>query len=215
VTRDELEAVWHPAVGWDGLYDVSDLGHVRSLRSGKLLKPWLVNGYQMVGLSRDGKTAHRLVHDLVAAAFLGPRRPGQQVRHGPSGKLNNRAASLCYGTPVQNKADQRRDGTDPVGSRNGFARLTESTVSQCRIRFAAGETCQTLAAELGVDLSTVALAMSGKTWAHVEPPAVRRVRPEDRPKCPSGHDYSPANTYVTPRGHRRCRECKRIRECVS
>lgn len=119
---------WLPVVGYEGHYEVSDLGRVRSLervvphaRHGqyklpaRLLTPTLHNypAALHVSVSLTLATVKRthLVHVLVAAAFLGPRPAGLDVLHGPGGQADNRAINLSYGTPSQNGLDQRRDGT--------------------------------------------------------------------------------------------------------
>lgn len=114
------DATWQPIPGYEGLYEVSDLGQIRSLPrkggnnrtyGGKILKPLLRPPYLTVVLSRDGIEARLRVHSLVALAFIGQRPAGQQVRHGPGGALDNRLVNLCYGTPAENAADKVRDGT--------------------------------------------------------------------------------------------------------
>ena len=66
--------VWRDIDGYDGMYQVSDLGRVRSLKYGevRVLKPQKDNkgGYLRVNLHRDGKLKHFLVHRLVAQAFI-------------------------------------------------------------------------------------------------------------------------------------------------
>lgn len=51
------------------------------------------------------------VHVLVAAAFLGPRPDGMDIRHGPGGRLDNSPENLCYGTRKDNVQDSVTDGT--------------------------------------------------------------------------------------------------------
>lgn len=171
---------WLPVVGWPG-YEVSDLGRVRSVDRivtgcdgkvqhlrGRVLRqvgPG-ANGYFTVGLSRGGIEKTRLVHQLVAAAFIGPCPPGQEVRHGPNGKLDNRASELCYGTRKENFQDRVRDGVINRGERNGHAKLTWEAVDDIRRRVAAGETQRTVAAHYGVHFATVSAVIVGKNWRH-------------------------------------------------
>jgi hypothetical protein len=111
---------WRTVAGFEGLYEVSDQGRIKSLpratgrRSPEyVLTPKLhdrrdVNRpYLDVHLrDADGRARTRKVHRLVAEAFLGPRPKGQVIRHGLGGPSDNRLVNLCYGTPAQNKADQ-------------------------------------------------------------------------------------------------------------
>jgi hypothetical protein len=96
---------WLPVVGYEGRYEVSDFGNVRSLdrlaphgrhpgfmqrKSGKLLKLGYHQGRPRVGLpDAQGKIRMRPVHKLVAAAFLGPCPPGMFVLHWDDDPKNN------------------------------------------------------------------------------------------------------------------------------
>jgi hypothetical protein len=115
---------WRPVAGYEGLYEVSDDGQVRSLpRPGRLLvnrsyggrvvMPGLSRGYKLIGLSRDGERRNARIHVLVAGAFLGPRPDGMDVCHNDGNKANNAAVNLRYGSRSENSLDKRRHGTDP------------------------------------------------------------------------------------------------------
>jgi hypothetical protein len=72
---DDVIEIWKDILGYEGLYQVSNLGNVRSLnyrRSGKtkLLKQATDNGYKRVKLSKNGKKKKYWVHRLVAIAFI-------------------------------------------------------------------------------------------------------------------------------------------------
>lgn len=120
---------WEPISGYEH-YEVSSLGRVRSVdheilaanRWGTLtlrrMRGRILNGtvdrkgYAVVTIySSPGEAGRerRYVHQLVAEAFIGPCPPGQEVRHGPNGKLDNRASQLCYGTHKENGEDRVRD----------------------------------------------------------------------------------------------------------
>jgi hypothetical protein len=174
---------WRPVVDYGGLYEVSDLGRVRSLHGGKgkgkrggLLRPMVAgrtNIHLRVILHEDGRRKTRLVHQLVMEAFVGPRPAGQEVRHGPGGVLDNRLVNLCYGSRRENMADKVRDGTLIYGEDIKNSRLTEQIVIECRRRYAAGETITVLGAEFGVNQGTIGEAVTGDTWARL-PGAVPR-----------------------------------------
>ena len=113
-------------VGYIGYYQVSDLGRVRSVDrvvpnglggmkrlKGRVLRvaPSGSCGHFGVDLCREGIATCKHVHRLVMAAWIGPCPDGEQVRHGPKGKLDNSVANLCYGTSSEDGFDKRRDGT--------------------------------------------------------------------------------------------------------
>ena len=179
---DEPER-WLPVGGYEGLYEVSDLGRVRSLprfhAGGRVLKPAYNGPVAQVCLRRDGRSRTFKVHSLVAAAFLGPRPEGHEVCHGPAGRLDNRLANLSYGTKSKNNGeDKRRDGTLPVGILNPGAKLNDEIVRECRRRVAAGESCRALALEFGVDDTSMLDAVAGTNWGHVADPQLPSSDPE-------------------------------------
>ena len=176
---------WLPVEGF-AHYEVSDLGRVRSIDRvilcenrwgtpayrtyrGRILKLALHDfGYQVVRLSRDRVGHMRYVHDLVAAAFIGPKPPGQQVCHGPNGPADNRPSELRYGTRSSNMADCVRDGTDQRGIKHHNAKLNDAAVREIRERYAAGGvTLEQLGDEYGVTFSNVAMVVRRDTWQHV------------------------------------------------
>lgn len=185
---------WLPVVGWEDLYEVSDLGRVRSLPRmiwragtgwadwkpyrGKLLKPIFRDPYYHAHLADNGRRRYARIHVLVAEAFIGPRPEGYEVCHGPNGQQDNSLANLCYGTKSKNMGeDKRRDGSFPVGERHSRSKLTEAIVIQVRARAKAGEARYALAREFGVSPSTIYSICYGKNWRHVpfpdaaQPPA--------------------------------------------
>ncbi len=180
------EERWLPVTiaGFEDLYEVSDLGRVRSLdrmvwsrghksmylKRGHLLTPTPdTHGYLGACLTdRARKQIKPLVHHLVLNAFVGPCPPGQERRHGPGGRQDNRLVNLCYGTASQNAFDKYRDGTMLYGSRSPRAKLTEATVRECRARHATGDRRVALMAEeFGVSRRTMWSAIAGRTWKHV------------------------------------------------
>ena len=83
--------IWKPVVGYEGHYEVSSFGRVRTLKYHKndpclSLHENSKTGYLQVQLWKHQKPRTVLVHQLVARAFLGPRPGSQQVRHGNGGK---------------------------------------------------------------------------------------------------------------------------------
>lgn len=110
---------WRPVVGYEGIYEVSPAGQVRSVpRRGKtrgmILKPKprkQRSGHLLLNLRRDGVMKTKTVHRIVAAAFLGPCPDGLQVRHVDGDPTNNAVTNLAYGTSSENRLDSVRHGT--------------------------------------------------------------------------------------------------------
>lgn len=103
-----IEEQWKPVEGYEGLYEVSNLGEVKSLgnnksRKEKLLKPQKdSNGYIFVILCKNGVKEYFLVHRLVYKTFVGEITEGLQVNHIDEDKENNRVENLNLMTSKEN-----------------------------------------------------------------------------------------------------------------
>ena len=87
-----------------GLYEVSNIGRVRRIKSGRILKQAATGGgYLCVTLSNNKTRPTARVHKLVAEAFLGKRPDGKHINHLDGNKTNNRAANLEWCTPKENQ----------------------------------------------------------------------------------------------------------------
>ena len=114
---------WLTVEGYEGCYEISDLGRVRSLPrvtargwhlQGRVLKPQVhkVSGHMEVSLYGQVKNGRSYwIHQLAARAFLGPCPDGQEVRHLDGNPANNTVGNLTYGTRKENLADARSHGT--------------------------------------------------------------------------------------------------------
>jgi hypothetical protein len=111
---------FRPVAGFPG-YSVSSYGRVVSHRRGtaRVLTPTVHDtGYLRLALVRDdGTVARRYVHRLVAEAFHGPFRPGQETRHLNGDRLDNRAANVVPGSRSENQRDNVAHGTHYEASR--------------------------------------------------------------------------------------------------
>ena len=91
---------WKDVEGYDGQYQVSDLGHVRSRKYGYWRPSRLTEtqGHQVVGLYKDLKMRLWLVHRLVAIAFV-PNPDGKRIVVNKDGdQTNNVPANLVWKT---------------------------------------------------------------------------------------------------------------------
>jgi len=174
---------WRPIEGYEGLYEVSNLGQVRSLDrfmngpngeqrplKGKLKKPTKnFKGYYIVNLYREGKPATHSVHRLVAIAFLGQPPEGHFVCHGPKGQQCNEVTNLSWGTPQKNQKDRFRDGTDSRGEKCNLAKLNETQVREIRRLLESTSMTQKEIAEMfGVSRGNIHNINARKTWGHLE-----------------------------------------------
>lgn len=159
---------WMPVLGYEGLYEVSDCGNVRSLdrrlktwfgtraSPGRALRPKVAkNGYLSVQLqdSEGGRAVrHALIHRLVLEAFTGPAPERTECRHGDGVRANCRLSNLSWGTHVENMLDQVEHGTKRVGERHPNTKLTDELCEYIRTSPKSGAA---LARELSVNVTTV------------------------------------------------------------
>lgn len=100
---------WKSIPGYEGLYEVSNLGNVRSPR--RILRQQPISKwakYQKVSLFRDRTLKTFAVHRLVMITFVGPRPDGMETCHNNGDPTDNRLANLRYDTPSSNIADRIR-----------------------------------------------------------------------------------------------------------
>ncbi len=179
---DQTLEQWRPVVGYEGFYEVSDQGRVKSLGRRGEVRPGVWRSWEAkilkpqpggrrnenrvhVRLSKDGKVDSFLVAHLVARAFIGPRPEGQLVLHGDKGRNDNSAANLYYGNHSRNNgADRWRDGTAIAGESNNKAKLTEAQVLEIR---ASSRRQVELAEEYGVRQGTISAIKRRRIWKHV------------------------------------------------
>ena len=196
---------WSPVPGYDGLYEVSDQGRVKSLdrivRSrwgtdkplrGRILQQSSQGRYLVVTLYREGKPKMFMVHHLVLLAFIGPRPDGLQGLHFDDDASNNSLGNLRWGTPADNMHDCIRNGNHWKVNITHCPRGHEYTDENTYLIPATGHRmCRTCTLEKGAERKT-------------------RPHPRDRTHCPQGHTYDEANTAHVA-GRRVCRTCGRER----
>lgn len=116
---------WLDVLGYEGLYEVSSMGYIRSKRG--VLKPSKTNtGYYRVSLASKGKSKNASVHRTVALAFVPNPLGLPAVNHKDGNKLNNAASNLEWVTYQQNTHHARDNGllNPPTGKRHSNGRKT-------------------------------------------------------------------------------------------
>lgn len=84
-------------------YEVSNLGKVRNMKSGRVLKPSLhKNGYLRYFLCENNKRKHLYLHRIIATAFIDNPEEKPQVNHIDENKLNNDLSNLEWCTVREN-----------------------------------------------------------------------------------------------------------------
>jgi hypothetical protein len=150
---------WRDVVGYEGSYEVSNLGNVRSLdrefirtdgklyrRRGQIIRqfPRKHGGHPAVSLTQDGRLRNFTVHRLVLAAFVSPAPPGKECCHRDGDHNNNQVSNLRWGTRSENLYDQVRHRVHINAQKthciNGHAFTPENT--RIRNRAGGGRSCR-------------------------------------------------------------------------
>ena len=106
-----MQEIWKDIKGYKGIYQVSNLGNVKSLPrktnnqyyKGLYLKQYIYKGYLRLQLTKHSKSKWFLVHRLVAEAFIPNPKNKPQVNHIDGNKLNNKVDNLEWVTPSENQ----------------------------------------------------------------------------------------------------------------
>lgn len=111
---------WKTLPGYEGIYEVSDCGRVKSLprttNYGRRIRERILSttthpsGHLSVKLSRDGFYRRGNVHRLVLMAFVGPAPDGFEALHGDGDPGNNHLSNLRWGSRSENLLDRVRHG---------------------------------------------------------------------------------------------------------
>ena len=189
-------ALWYDIPNYEGLYQVTKDGKVRSLdrphRKGQLLKAQVDTsryGHVSYSLCKKGVSRKWGAHQLVMLTFVGPCPNGMEVRHLNGIAGDNRLENLKYGTPKENSADAKRHGTSQIGYQklsaymkkkhadglhqlkigedSHFSKLTEHDVRQIRQYKSEGATLKALALLYDLDFTHVWRIVHRRAWAHI------------------------------------------------
>ena len=166
--------------GYDGFYKISDTGRIWTCRRTGRKKnvktawremqsqPHVYSGHPLIGLSKDGKTIKKSVHQLVLITFVGPCPDGMECRHIDGKPDNNRLDNLEWATYKVNQNDRAKHGTSNRGERCATSKLKTNQVLKIRELYNTDEwTMRRLADTYGVSSITIFDIVKGRTWRHV------------------------------------------------
>jgi hypothetical protein len=127
------QEIWKPIVGFEGRYEISNFGNVKSLLRHKILKPLKnANGYLFVSLFKNNHSKNAKIHRLVAEHFLTNYEAKPEVNHKNGVKTDNAHTNLEWTTKSENCLHKSRTleiGGKPVFLCYGDIRLKFSSVT--------------------------------------------------------------------------------------
>lgn len=180
---------WKAISGYEGFYEVSDTGIIRSVSrtisngnsgrgsirtlKGKVIKPYLAGkyrDYEYVKLNRIGDVKSVQVHKLVATAFLPNPLNLPEVNHKDGIKSRNSADNLEWTTHTWNVRHAIATGltSSMIGEMNIGARLTHQTVEAARRLFKIGCSQKDIARRFGTTPANIHCIVRNKSWRHLK-----------------------------------------------
>lgn len=168
----EWEVEWKDIDGYEGIYQVSENGDVRSFRRQRIkrLSKRDSNGYKYVTLYKDGEMDQRSIHRLVAKAFIPNPYNMAEVNHINGDKSYNRVCNLEWCTRSENMARVVKDGAwkNNRGEKAYQAKVTKKEVIAIRNRYKEENVTQKeLAKDFGIKQGHVCDIVNRRSWKHI------------------------------------------------
>jgi hypothetical protein len=173
-----MEEIWKDIKGYEGCYQISDQGRVKSLQrivkhskgGKKLIKERFLNqhvcksGYYSVLLSKDGINKRVMNHILVAKTFLQNLENKRTVNHIDCNKLNNNVTNLEFLTDSENQLHALKNGIKPKGENHKNSKLKENDVIEIR---SSNQSLMELSKQYNVAFQTISDIKRKKIWKHI------------------------------------------------
>ena len=175
-------ACWRPVLNFEGYYEVSEEGEVRSLdrevrcfvggewhtriSKGKPIKGKQDTcGYRHYELSKHNKKYSVRGHTIVLEAFVCAKPKGMEACHGNGIRTDNRLSNLRWDTRANNYEDARIHNTASVKEKHGMSKLTKEDVSVIKgLRHSSRMSFSKIGKLFEISRSHAASIVRGKYW---------------------------------------------------
>jgi len=167
---------WRDVPEFEG-YQVSSLGKIRGIdrlcgnrpgvTKGKILKPFRnKRGYLEVNLYNNSKSTAKIIHRLVAKAFISNDFNKPQVNHIDGNKLNNEVSNLEWMSNSENQLHAYSLGLQPsrAGENNVKAKITDKSVTELKVLYNSGKTIIDISNIMNINVSIIRNIIYGRTW---------------------------------------------------
>lgn len=178
-----MNEIWKPVVGYEGLYEVSSLGRVKSLpksswnskcianRKERIRKmaSTQANGYYQKIFVKQSIKSTIYIHRIVAMAFIHNPEHKPFVNHINGIKTDNRVENLEWVTSSENILHAISIGLQKVriGKDHSMAKFTESEILKIRERYKSGESSWKIFKDIGGSYTNIKDIISKRTWSHI------------------------------------------------
>lgn len=178
--------VWKDIEGYEGYYQVSDHGRVKSLdryvghlgknkalKKSRVFRNGWMNKSLIVCLSKEDQSKGFLIYRLVAKAFIPNPLEKPEVNHLDGNRYNNHISNLEWATRSENEKHAYDTGLyiSRKGSQMHCAKLNESQISEIKDLFKQGVSRKNIASAFKIDYSQACKIIKGSSWKHLHIPA--------------------------------------------
>lgn len=184
MAKELTKEIWKPIIGYEGLYEISNYGDVKSLekqrkmpqnRGIKIYKETILKlcknnrGYLYVTLRNNGKSKKFTVHRLVALHFIENSNNFLEVMHLDNNPLNNYYLNLKWGTHKDNMSHKVKSNRQIKGESVKISKLKNHDIIDIRNTYKNKELNQyQLASKYNVTQSVIHDIIKFKSWKHIK-----------------------------------------------
>jgi len=168
--------IWKPIKGYEGRYEISNFGRVKSLDSrhkkyhGKIMKPWENSNkkYLYITLRKNNEKKTYAIHTLVLNTFIGENPGGKQCAHYDGNPENNHVENLRWATAKENIDDRKRHGRTAKGEKQGSSKLDEKSVKTILKLKDKGLSKYEVGHLACVSYTTIERIWNNESWRHLQ-----------------------------------------------
>lgn len=156
--------------GYETIYQISNLGNVKSLKNNKLLKTRIRknDGYVDIKLSKNGKSTRFLLHRLIAIAFIDNPNNKSQINHKNGLKNDNRIENLEWCNNSENaKHAENNNLRSHEGIKNSHAKLNELDIKFIKYWLSKNFKSVDIAKHFNITPAQIGHIKHGRSWQHV------------------------------------------------